>query len=256
MDQGDVFKALADPSRRTLLDALFERDGQTLGELQRCLALSRFGTMKHLHVLEEAGLITTQKRGREKYHYLNVVPIQLVYDRWVTKYAQPWAQSLVGLKHALEERTMSERPTRVFEIFIRSTPEQIWRALTDGALTPHYYVGTRVESSWEPGASYRYLNADDVALLIGEVLESKPPHLLVTTFQPTWASPEDNQPSRVTWAIEPVGPSCRVTVTHEGLDPASPLTPQLTTGWAEILSGLKTLLETGEPLVVQRPMAS
>jgi uncharacterized protein YndB with AHSA1/START domain len=238
-----------------LLDLLFQQDGRTLSELQVHLPMSRFGTMKHLQILEDAGLITTQKRGREKHHYLNAVPIQLVYDRWVNKYAQPWASSLTGLKYALEEQPMSEQSTRIFEIFIRSTPEQIWRALTDGALTPMYYVGTRVESTWEVGAPYRYVNAEDVALLAGEVLEVNPPRRLVTTFQPLWVGQEESQVSRVTWAIEPTGPTCRVTVTHEGLNPASPLTPQLSSGWAEILSGLKTLLETGEPLVVERTMA-
>lgn len=254
MDQDDVFKALADPSRRLLLDLLFQRDGRTLSELQAHLPMTRFGTMKHLQQLEEAGLITTRKVGREKHHYLNPVPLRLVYDRWVSKYAQPWTSALTGLKYALEEPAMTERPDHVFEIFVRSTPEQIWRALTDGALTPQYYIGARVESTWEVGAPYRYITPDGVALLVGEVLEIDPPRRLVTTFRPTWGSPEDNQPSRVTWSIEPAGPSCRITVTHEGLQPNSALTSELSTGWAQILSGLKTLLETGEPLVIIQKM--
>lgn len=256
MDDDKTFKALADASRRMLLDLLFQQDGRTLSDLQAHLPMSRFGTMKHLQILEDAELITTQKRGREKYHYLNAVPIQLVYDRWVNKYAQPWAGALTGLKYALEGGAMSERPTRVFEIFIRSTAAQIWQALTDGALTPQYYIGARVESTWEAGATYRYVTPDGTTLLVGEVLEVDPPKRLVTTFQPTWGAPEENQPTRVTWTIEPRGTACRVTVTHEGLDPAAAITAQLSTGWAEILSGLKTLLETGEPLVVERrPMA-
>jgi uncharacterized protein YndB with AHSA1/START domain len=252
MDEDAVFKALADASRRTLLDLLYQQDGLTLLELQIHLPMTRFGTMKHLQILEDAGLITSRKVGREKHHYLNTVPIQLVYDRWVSKYAQPWASSLTELKQRLERPTMSERPTRVFEIFIRSTAEQIWQALTDGALTPHYYIGSRVESSWVVGAAYRYLTPDGVALLSGEILEIAPPHRLVTTFSPSFGTPEDAQLSKVTWAIEPTGPSCRVTVTHENLDPASMLTPQLVSGWAQILSGLKTLLETGEPLLIER----
>jgi uncharacterized protein YndB with AHSA1/START domain/predicted transcriptional regulator len=252
MDQDAIFKALADQSRRTLLDLLYQQDGRTLTELQSHLPMSRFGTMKHLQILEDAGLITTRKVGREKHHYLNPVPIQLVYDRWVSKYAQPWTRTLTGLKYTLEESAMTERPTRVFEIFIRATPEALWRALTDGALTPQYYVGTQVESTWEPGSSYRYLTPNGVALLVGEVLEVDPPRRLATTFSPTWGNEADARPSKVTWAIEPAGPSCRVTVTHEDLDPASELTPQLVTGWAQILSGLKTLLETGEPLVIER----
>ena len=98
-----AFKALADPSRRSLLDRLFERDGQTLSQLCAQEEMTRFGVMKHLRVLEEAGLVTTQKRGREKLHFLNPVPIRLIHDRWVSKYAEPWAATLTGLKHALEE---------------------------------------------------------------------------------------------------------------------------------------------------------
>ena len=99
----EVFKALADPTRRGLLDELFERDGQTLSELEQRLPMSRFGVMKHLKVLEEAGLVTTRKRGREKLHFLNPVPIQRVHERWVSKYAQPWASALSRLKDEIEE---------------------------------------------------------------------------------------------------------------------------------------------------------
>jgi DNA-binding transcriptional ArsR family regulator len=99
----EVFKALADPTRRGLLDRLFERDGQTLGELEEGLSMTRFGVMKHLRVLEEAGLLTTQRRGREKLHFLNPVPIRLVYERWVSKYSEPWASALSELKTELEE---------------------------------------------------------------------------------------------------------------------------------------------------------
>jgi DNA-binding transcriptional ArsR family regulator len=98
-----VFRALADPTRRSLLDELFARDGQSLTELQERLPMSRFGVMKHLKVLEEAGLVTTQRRGREKLHYLNTVPIRLIHDRWVSKYAEPLAAVISGLKRELEE---------------------------------------------------------------------------------------------------------------------------------------------------------
>jgi DNA-binding transcriptional ArsR family regulator len=98
-----VFKALADPTRRQLLDELYKEDGQTLTELEGRLPMTRFGVMKHLKVLEEAHLITTRKRGREKLHFLNPVPIRLVHDRWVSKYAEPWAATLSGLKRRLED---------------------------------------------------------------------------------------------------------------------------------------------------------
>src|SRR5947199_10529156 len=121
-----VFRALADPTRRGLLDELFKRDGQTLGALERGLPMSRFGLMKHLRVLEEAGLVVARKRGREKLHFLNPVPIRLVHDRWVSKYAEPWAATLSDLKHRLEDRTVE----KVFEIYIKTTPERREEATT------------------------------------------------------------------------------------------------------------------------------
>src|SRR6195952_5419202 len=122
----DVFKALADPPRRELLDELFRQDGQTLSALEGRFEMSRFGVMKHLKVLEDAGLVVTRKRGREKLHFLNAVPIRLVHDRWVSKYAEPWVAGLSDLKQRLERRM-----EKVFEIYIRTTPERLWEAITD-----------------------------------------------------------------------------------------------------------------------------
>src|SRR5438132_13739653 len=125
-----VFRALADPTRRSLLDELFKADGQSLSTLEQRLPMTRFGVMKHLRVLEEAGLVVTKRRGREKLHFLNPVPIRLVHDRWVSKYAEPWAATLSGLKGRLEEKTME----KVFEIYIKTTPESLWQAITDSEL--------------------------------------------------------------------------------------------------------------------------
>jgi DNA-binding transcriptional ArsR family regulator len=105
-----VFKALADPTRRSLLDELFARDGQTLTELEQRLPMTRFGVMKHLKVLEQAGLVSTQRRGREKLHYLNPVPIRLIHDRWVSKYAEPLAATISGIKRELEEKRWTSTP--------------------------------------------------------------------------------------------------------------------------------------------------
>src|SRR3979490_1882740 len=113
-----VFRALADPTRRSLLDALFKQDGQTLGALEERLPMTRFGVMKHLKLLEEAGLVVTRRRGREKLHFLNPVPIRLVHDRWVSKYAEPWAAALSELKN-----TMEAPVEKIFEIYIKTTPE-------------------------------------------------------------------------------------------------------------------------------------
>src|ERR1700720_2893325 len=122
----DVFRALADPTRRSLLDELFKEDGQSLSALEERLPMTRFGVMKHLKLLEEAGLVVTKRRGREKLHFLNPVPIRLVHDRWVSKYAEPWAAALSDLKQTLEDKTM----VKVFEIYIKTTPERLWKALT------------------------------------------------------------------------------------------------------------------------------
>src|ERR671927_788308 len=135
-----VFKALADPTRRSLLDELFRRDGQTLSALERRLPMTRFGVMKHLRVLEEAGLVATKRRGREKLHFLNPVPIRLIHDRWVSKYAEPWAAGLTELKRRLEG-TME----KVFEIYIKTTPERLWEAITDGEMRRKYSFGVGVK---------------------------------------------------------------------------------------------------------------
>src|SRR3954447_7167767 len=138
----DVFRALADPTRRSLLDELFKQDGQTLSALERRLPMTRFGVMKHLKVLEEAGLLVARERGREKLHFLNPVPIRLVHDRWVSKYAEPWAATLTGLKQSLEEAAME----KVFEIYIKTTPERLWEAITDPAMRRLYNFGVAVSS--------------------------------------------------------------------------------------------------------------
>jgi uncharacterized protein YndB with AHSA1/START domain len=239
-----VFRALADPTRRSLLDELFKQDGQTLSALEQRLPLTRFGVMKHLKVLEEAGLLTTQRRGREKLHFLNPVPIRLVHDRWVSKYAEPWAATLSGLKHRLEDRTME----KVFEIYIKTTPEQLWEAITDPDMRRVYNFGVAVSSEWTPGSHYESVHAGDgVTIAECENLEVDPPRRLVQSFNALWSEDVKREgTSRVTWEIEPVGDSCRLTVTHDEL--REDANDELYGGWPMILSGLKTLLETGEQL--------
>src|SRR2546426_2380188 len=167
MDDDAVFKALADSSRRLLLDLLFERDGRTLTELDAELEMTRFGVMKHLKVLEEAGLVVSRKRGREKLHFLNPVPIRLVHDRWVSKYAEPWAAGLSELKEKLE-RTME----KVYEIYIRTTPERLWEAITDADIRAKYSFGIQAVSDWTSGARIEMQHARADGLLgEGRVLE-------------------------------------------------------------------------------------
>jgi len=136
-----VFRAMADPTRRRLLDALFKEDGQTLGALEARFRMTRFGVMKHLNQLEEAGLVVTKRRGREKLHFLNPVPIRLVHDRWVSKYAEPWTSALSGLKNKLEARV-----EKVFEIYIKTTPERLWEAITDTEIRSKYNFGVLIDT--------------------------------------------------------------------------------------------------------------
>ncbi len=242
-DMDLVFKALADPTRRDLLDALFERDGQTLRALEERFEMSRFGVMKHLRLLEEAGLVVSRRRGREKLHFLNPVPIRLVHDRWVSKYAEPWAEMLSGLKTS-QESTME----RVFEIYIRTTPERLWEAITDTETRRKYNFGSGVVSDWTPGSRLEMSSPKAEGLLgEGEVLEVNPPTRLVHTLVALWDEDVRSEgSSRVTWDIEPVGDSCRLTVTHDQLREGA--NEQLYGGWPMILSGLKTWLETGSVL--------
>jgi len=238
-----VFRALADPTRRALLDALYERDGQTLVALTRRHDLTRVAVAKHRRLLEEAGLVVTKRRGREKFHYLNPVPIRLVHDRWVSKYTEPWAAGLTGLKADLEQ-TME----KVFEIYIRTTPERLWTAITDPAIRAKYQFGAGVESAWTPGSAYALKHpASDRPLAEGENLVVEPPHRLVQSMRTLWSEDAEREgTSRVTWEIEPVGDSCRLTVTHDQLRDDAPA--ELYGGWPMILSGLKTWLETGQTL--------
>ena len=238
-----VFRALSDPTRRSLLDALFEEDGQSLGSLERRLPMTRFGVMKHLKVLEQADLVTTRRRGREKLHFLNPVPIRLVHDRWVSKYAEPWAEALSGLKKRIEEPIME----KVFEIYIKTTPERLWQAITDQELRRRYNFGVGVTSDWKPGSSYEGSHPRGGTILAGENLEVDPPRRLVQSFNALWGEDVQREgTSRVTWEIEPVGDSCRLTVIHDQLPEGA--NNELYGGWPMILSGLKTLLETGESL--------
>ena len=237
----DVFRALADPTRRSLLDELFREDGQTLSALEGRLPMTRFGVMKHLKQLEEAGLVVTMRRGREKLHFLNPVPIRLVHDRWVSKYAEPWAATLSGLRTQLEGSM-----EKVFEIYIKTSPEQLWEAITDPEIRSKYNFGAQVSSDWTPGSQYE-VNAPGIALGHGENLEVDPPRRLVQSASFLWSDEVKAEgTSRITWEIEPVGDSCRLTVTHDQLREGA--NNQIYGGWPMILSGLKTWLETGELL--------
>ena len=243
-----VFKALADPTRRRLLDMLFRRDCQTLGELEGRLAMTRFGVMKHLAILERARLVVTKRRGREKFHYLNAVPIRQIHDRWLDKYSARMTAMLTALKEEIEEELME----KVYEIYIKTTPERLWEAITDPELRSKFSFGVGVYSAWKAGGPYHARTTDmtilpGVEIANGVNVEVDPPHRLVQTFRALWNDDVKLEgESRVTWEIEPVGDSCRLTVTHDQLRAGA--NAQLYGGWPMILSGLKTWLEAGAML--------
>lgn len=245
MEQDEVFRALADPSRRMLLDLLRKQDGQSLSELEAHLPMTRFGVMKHLRLLEDAGLITTEKVGRSKHHYLNPVPIQSVYDRWVRKYSQPVAERLTDLKHILESQ-MNDTITHRYQIYIQTNRETVWDALLNNDIIPSYYFGLNMQTDGKAGSHYEMSNPD-IMMIDGEILEIDPPSKLVQTFNAHW-QPEAQAlgTSKVTWLLEQEGDACKLTLVHEELKNL-PFAEGIVDGWSRILSSLKTILETGKP---------
>ncbi|MGE0599811.1 MAG: ArsR/SmtB family transcription factor [Dehalococcoidia bacterium] len=246
-----IFKALSDASRRYLLDQLYQRDGQTLAELQAYLPeMTRFGVMKHLAVLEEAGLISTTRVGREKFHYLNPVPIQEIADRWISKFAQPWVGALAGLKHDLELETM-ERPKHIYDVYIRATPERVWEAITRGDQTVAWFHETTLTGELKPGAPFQLVSREGDSAVDGEVLEIDPPRRFVHTWKANWGPDFANdRPSRVTWELTPMGETTRLRLTHDDFDGETVTYKSISQGWAPLLNSLKSFIETGEPLEI------
>lgn len=254
MEDDRVFRALAAATRRLLLDRLFEHDGRTLGDLEEQVPdLSRYAVMQHLRVLEEAGLVVSRKRGREKLHYLNPVPIRLLYERWIDKYRAGHVSRLLNLRDRLEASmdTTTASATQVYQLYIKATPEEVWEAITKPELVALYFHGAQRESTYEPGTPIRSWSPDRSRMWGDNViLESDPPRKL----SHTWRSLYDDElaaeaESRVTWEIEPAGKGyCKLTLIHDRLEGA-PKTAASVRGWSFILSGLKTVVETGSPLV-------
>ncbi len=263
----DVFKALADANRRRLLDRLNERNGQTLGQLCEGLAMARQSVSKHLAVLEGANLISTRKQGREKLHFLNPVPINAIADRWMHRYDQARTDALADLKHALEQPAMDPSSPAttafVYTTYISATPERVWEALTEPAFTKRYW-GVSLISDWGVGSTVTWeLDGVTIADDAQVVLVSDPPrqlsytwHTVTPEFLAVYGDDSDfgvkaaaESRSTVTFDIEPAGELVKLTVTHDDFDPDSVILEGVSEGWPSILASLKTLLETGEPLV-------
>jgi uncharacterized protein YndB with AHSA1/START domain/DNA-binding transcriptional ArsR family regulator len=242
-----VFKALADPTRRMLLDRLREQSGQTLTELCEQLAMTRQSATQHLDVLVRANLVAVVRRGRERLHYLNPVPIQEIEERWISAFDKPRLQLLSAIRTRAEEYAVTEHvPDYVYVTYIRAAAEQVWQALTDADLTSRYWGHANI-SDWQPGSPWEHRRTDgsDAVDVVGTVLAAEPPTRLVITFEDS--PQEEREPSVVTFLVEPDQGVVRLTVTHEKL-PNVEMLGGISSGWPAVLANLKSLLETGEVL--------
>jgi DNA-binding transcriptional ArsR family regulator/uncharacterized protein YndB with AHSA1/START domain len=254
----EVFKALADPSRRTLLDRLHERGGQNLRELCTGLGMARQSVSKHLAVLEAAGLVTTTRRGRETLHHLNPAPIGEIAERWINRFDRARVEALADLKRALEETSVT-KPSFVYTTYIRTTPEQLWRGLTDPAFTRRYW-DIAFDTDWQAGSTMAWENHGQLIEDPAQVVLVSEPYTRLAytwhTFTPGLAaalgiSEADraafaSEPrSQVTFEIEDQQPMVKLTVVHEATDPDGVVLRMVGHGWPQVLAALKTLLETG-----------
>lgn len=259
-EMDEVFRALADPSRRLLLDSLNTRNGQSLRELCAALSMARQSVSKHLAVLESANLVTTVWRGREKLHYLNAEPINAIADRWINQYDRARVRALADLKTALESESMSSSAEFIYTTYIRTTPQRLWQAITDPTFSRRY-MGHAMVSDWGKGSTYVW---EDHGLSIEHpdqvILESDPYRRLAFTFhtfvpeiasiadlsEETLAEAAAEKRSRVSFDIEPLGDQVKLTVVHGGFAPDSTVHQLISQGWPFKLASLKTGLEQSE----------
>src|ERR1700758_2757455 len=252
----EVFKALADASRRMLLDSLNAKNGQTLGELCAGLDMARQSVSKHLAVLEAANLVTTVWRGREKLHYLNAEPINAIADRWINQYDRARVQTLADLKTALESESMGGSADFVYTTYIKTTPERLWQAITDPAFSRRY-MGHAMVSDWEKGSTYVW-DQDGLQIVHPDqvILECDPHRRLAFAFhtfvpeltavglsEETIATAAAERRSKVSFDIEPHGDQVKLTVIHGDFPPESTVRELISNGWPWKLAGLKTGLE-------------
>jgi uncharacterized protein YndB with AHSA1/START domain len=245
----EVFKAINDPSRRRLLDELYERDGQTLGELCAYLPeMTRYGVMNHLRILEEAELVTTHKQGRQKFHYLNPVPIRMIQDRWISRYAEPRVGAIAGIKARLEtgEQKM-DKPVHIYKSYIRGSIEEVWEAITNPEKTKQYFYGTEVESDWEVGSSMNYRYPDGTLASDGEILAIDPPKRMEFTFRALWDDKlKAEGPAREVWQLAESNGMVELKIEIFEIGPLS--LEDFSEGLPYIVAGLKSLVETGKAL--------
>ena len=265
----DIFKALADPGRRRLLDSLNARNGQNLNDLCAVMDMTRQSVTRHLEILEAANLVVVVRRGRERLHYLNAAPIHQVADRWIGQYHQERVRALADLKDALELTYMTtttdattQTQSFVYTTYIKTTPEQLWNALTNPAFTKRYWDMEFV-TDWKAGSHMTWKHKDVVLDDPAQVVVEADPF---TRLSYTWhtmtpefaehvgidaatiadlAEETRKQRSKATFEIEDMDGKCKLTVIHDDFPTDSTMLRMVSTGWPAVISSLKTLLETG-----------
>ncbi len=245
-----VFRALADPSRRRILDLVKSSPGMTVSELAGAFEFTRYAVMKHLRILEDVGLIVPRRAGKTKELYLNAIPIQTIYDRWISHFSALWAAQLTSLKYQLEKEKpiMGTNPQHLYVLYIGASTDKIWDALTNPELTVQYFHSTEIQSDFKAGSPIDYLVPDDAggkkSVVSGKILEVDPGKRVMYTFS---FAENDDPASTVTYEIEPAGDMSKLTVSHV-FDTENETYKGTAQGWPAILSSLKSLLETGTAL--------
>ncbi len=250
-------RALADPHRRALLDALRESDGRAVGSLEPALPeLGRHAVLKHLRVLEAAELVTTRKVGRTRLVLLNPTPIVELATRWLDEYSAFAGLSLSRLRDHLESpaspqgETMSDRRTIVASVVIEATPDRVWKAITDPEQSARWFFGGHVDSEWTVGSPIEWSSAEGASLIVGKITAIEEGRRLAHTFRATWSPDTAADPeSAYEWVIEPRGEALtRLTLIHSGIPAGTPTAEQVAEGHALVISALKTFVETGRTL--------
>ncbi len=245
-----VFRALADPSRRRILDLVKASPGVTVSELAGSFDFTRYAVMKHLRILEDVGLIVPRRAGKTKELYLNAIPIQTIYDRWISRYSALWASQLTSLKYKLEkeEPTMGTKPQHLYVLYIGASTDKVWDALTNPELTVQYFHSTEIQSEFKAGSVIDYMVDDKEggkrSVVSGKILEVDPGKRVMYTFK---FEGNDDPPSTVTYEIEEAGEMSKLTVSHV-FETENQTYKDTGEGWPAILSSLKSLLETGTAL--------
>ncbi|ABD54018.1 ArsR/SmtB family transcription factor [Jannaschia sp. CCS1] len=240
-----LFKALSDPARRAILDSLRARDGQSLTDLEPQLDMTRFGVMKHLKLLEDAGLIVTKRQGRFKYHYLNPMPLQEMLDRWVAPFLQPQARHLSDLKAKLERSHTMGKPDFMMQTFIRCTQDALWDALTKAdQMAAYHFMCNEVRGNASVGNVTEFVLPDGNPMLRQVTTELDPKSRIAATFEPMFMGP-DAPASHMVYLIEPQGETCKLTIEHYDMAPGQ---EGFAEGWARLASSLKSYLETGKAM--------